>query len=214
MHPREPRGLEVGPPPPELDHGHPYPGIGVDNLDQRMRAFFAGFGGTFLGCDATPNFFRRLVMVDFFVALPFTDDASWRHEGGTTSRRAYAADHISALRTPCERPLVDAATQTEDSLGAVERNYAGELAAQVRNERRGRGEDEFSVVEWGALARTPMSRSTCAGGSQAASGAKEGTGVRRKGGRGPALESSPARLRGTHGGAWGSGTPGGLACRP
>ena len=82
VHPREPRGLEVGPPPPDLNRGHPYPGIGVDNLHQRLRAFFEGFGGTFLGCDATPHVFRRLVMVEFYVALPFTDDASWRHEGG------------------------------------------------------------------------------------------------------------------------------------
>ena len=143
--PPDARPLRIGPPTPDL--GRPYAGIGVRNLEARMVAFFAREGGTFIHGQASPSFYRRRVTVEFTVALPFSDDASWRHEGGSASRWTYAADHPSGTWSPRERPRVDAATQTDESLGAVARNYAAELADRQREERLNRGEPEFTAVE-------------------------------------------------------------------
>ena len=142
--PRVVPGAAAAPRPPTFNAGRPYNGIGRRELLRRLHAFVEGQGGHFIMGEATPDFYRQVVSVQFTVTLPFAHEASRRIEGGRrASRWNFAENHPSTGWIARQRETRSIAIQTDAPAEDVSRHPAN-MAWEIRGLRRWAGQDEFT----------------------------------------------------------------------
>ena len=150
----EPWALQRGPAVPDV--GDLYPGVGLAELERRMRRFTEErLRGRLLTWSVGQAWYEwRCFTVFFRMVLPYSDPRSWRLEGNGMTHMAYAMEHHSHPADIRRRSYANVGTQTDSGIcGDVCSCNVEQAAEWVLEARTRAGIPRHNEVEWRAATR-------------------------------------------------------------